>query len=230
MELTLFLIIAFLFAVGAIAGWCIEVIFRKFFSKANPERRWLNPGFCLGPYLPLYGCGLVALFFLSYFGDMVGYGETWVSKIVLFFIMALIMTVIELIAGLLSVYVFKVRLWDYRNQWGNFKGIICPKFTFLWAVLSAAYYFLVQPNILSSLKWLSTHLTFSFAVGLFYGVFIIDVIISSGTAVKLRKYAKEKDIVVTQNGSTAQNSQIGFGKGLLNFLFNSRVQKKEKEN
>lgn len=230
MSLTVPLIIAFLFAVGSMGGWCIEVIFRRFFSKKNPERKWLNPGFCLGPYLPLYGFGLVVLFFLSYFGEAIGYGETALSKVILFFVMALMMTLLELIAGILCTKVFKMKLWDYSKEWGNFMGIICPKFTLFWALLSAAYYFLVQPNILDSLYWLAAHLTFSFFVGLFYGVFIIDVIVSSGVAVKIRAYAKENNIVVNRGIHGTQGIEVGgFGKGLLNFFYNSRVHSDKKK-
>lgn len=53
--MSLFLTIAFLFFIGSMAGWVIEVVFRRFFSSANPERKWINPGFLSGPYLPLYG-------------------------------------------------------------------------------------------------------------------------------------------------------------------------------
>ena len=52
------LIFAFLFFIGSCLGWCMEVFFRRFFSRANPERKWINPGFLAGPYLPLYGFGL----------------------------------------------------------------------------------------------------------------------------------------------------------------------------
>lgn len=50
--MSLFLTIAFLFFIGSMAGWVIEVVFRRFFSSANPERKWINPGFLSGPYLP----------------------------------------------------------------------------------------------------------------------------------------------------------------------------------
>ena len=43
--MSLFLTIAFLFFIGSMAGWGIEVVFRRFFSSANPERKWINPGF-----------------------------------------------------------------------------------------------------------------------------------------------------------------------------------------
>lgn len=62
--MNLFLTIAFLFFIGSMAGWVIEVVFRRFFSSANPERKWINPGFLSGPYLPLYGFSLCVLFLL----------------------------------------------------------------------------------------------------------------------------------------------------------------------
>ena len=60
--MNLFLTLAFLFFIGAITGWVIEVLFRRFLSSANPERKWINPGFCTGPYMTLYGVGLCMLY------------------------------------------------------------------------------------------------------------------------------------------------------------------------
>ncbi|MGN0035225.1 MAG: hypothetical protein ACI364_05820 [Coriobacteriales bacterium] len=33
----------------------MELFFRRFISSNNPQRKWINPGFLAGPYLPLYG-------------------------------------------------------------------------------------------------------------------------------------------------------------------------------
>lgn len=60
----------------------------------------------------------------------------------LFLTMTILMTVIEYIAGYLSLKINKVRLWDYTDQWGNINGIICPKFSLFWGILGAVYYFL----------------------------------------------------------------------------------------
>ena len=59
--MTPLLVFAFLFLIGSLLGWGIEVVFRCFFSANNPERKWINPGFCMGPYLPLFGVGLCVL-------------------------------------------------------------------------------------------------------------------------------------------------------------------------
>ena len=57
--------LCFLFFVGSVSGWVAELLFRRFLSSANPERKWINPGFCIGPYLPLYGVGLCLLYLIA---------------------------------------------------------------------------------------------------------------------------------------------------------------------
>ena len=147
----LFLVFADLFFLGSVAGWVLEVFFRRFFSRANPERRWINPGFCTGPWLPLYGCGLCILYLLSALERFSLIRDPAWNRVCLFAVMALAMTGIEYLAGLLALRVAKVRLWDYTDQWGNIQGIICPKFSLAWAVLGALYYFLIHPRILGAL-------------------------------------------------------------------------------
>ena len=59
-----FMILALLFFMGCIIGWFIELFYRRF-NKANTSRKWVNPGFLVGPYVPLYGFGLCALYLLA---------------------------------------------------------------------------------------------------------------------------------------------------------------------
>lgn len=194
--MNVFLELAFLFFMGSVSGWVLEVLFRRFFSRANPERKWINPGFCTGPYLPLYGCGLCLMYLIAGLEKWNLITDPFWNKVVLFLAMAVCMTVIEYIAGVLSLKLMKVRLWDYSNEWGNIQGIICPKFSLIWAVLSVIYYFLIHPHILGAIQWLSRNLAFSFVVGLFFGVFIIDVAHSMQLAAKLRRFAEENNVVV----------------------------------
>ena len=100
-----FLIIVFLFFFGSGGGWVLELFFRRFFSGANPERKWLNPGFLFGPCVPLYGFGTVVLFILSEFESQIfgQFGGSWWYYLVMFFGMALAMTALEYIAGLMSL-------------------------------------------------------------------------------------------------------------------------------
>ena len=190
-----FLILAFLFFIGCFLGWGLEVIYRRF-SPANVSRRWINPGFLVGPYLPLYGFGLCLMYLIASLEKRSVIDSPVWNRVVLFAAMAVCMTVIEYIAGILSLKILKVRLWDYTGEWGNIQGIICPKFSLIWAVLGAAYYFLIHPRILSAIHWLSQNLAFSFVIGFFFGVFIIDVAHSAQLAAKLKAFAEENDVVV----------------------------------
>lgn len=189
----LFLSLAFLFHIGSTAGWCMELLFRHF---TNPERKWINPGFCVGPYVPLYGFGLCILYLLASLEKYSLLGNPVWNRVALFVAMAICMTAIEYIAGILCVKVLKVRLWDYSRMWGNIQGIICPLFSFFWAVLGAVYYFLLHPWIEKALLWLSNNLAFSFFIGFFFGVFAIDVVYSAQLIAKIKRFAEDNEVIV----------------------------------
>lgn len=168
------LTLAFLFAVGSFLGWCLEVVFRHFVTH-----KWINPGFLIGPYLPLYGFSLCIL-----------------KKLMLFVIMAICITAIEYIAGLIFIKGMNIKLWDYSDQWGNVQGIICPLFSFFWLLLSATYCFFIHPYILNSLDWLAQNLAFSFIIGFFFGIFVLDLVYSLRLVRRIRLFAAEHQIVV----------------------------------
>ena len=187
------LTLAFLFFIGSLVGWGMELLFRHFTS---PERKWFNPGFCVGPYLPLYGFGLCILYLIASLERFNLITDPFWNKAVLFIFMALCMTAIEYIAGILCLRIWKVRLWDYSKQPGNIQGIICPQFSLIWAALGAAYYFLIHPYILGALDWLSRNLAFSFFIGLFYGVFLVDVVYSTQLVAKIKQFAEKNEVIV----------------------------------
>lgn len=191
-----FLTLAFLFFIGSVAGWGIEVVFRRFCSSSNPEHKWINPGFCTGPYLPLYGFGLCMLFLIARLGGTIQFASAFWSKAAVFLTMAVAMTAIEYVAGFMCLKLAKVRLWDYTGLWGNIQGIICPLFSFFWAILGAIYYFFIDPYIMGALMWLSNNLAFSFVIGLFFGVFLIDVAHSAQLVAKLKHFADENKVIV----------------------------------
>lgn len=49
----------------------------------------------------------------------------------------LVVTLIEFLVGMISVYIFHVKMWDYSNMRFNLYGVICPQFTIFWVLLSA---------------------------------------------------------------------------------------------
>ncbi len=197
------LVLAYLFFIGSVFGWGLEVFFRKFFSLSNPEHRWINPGFCVGPYVPIYGCGLCVLFVLAWMGEATGLQDSPWGVAGLFVSMAVSMTLIEYVAGILLLKIAKLRLWDYSSMRGNVNGLICPLFSFFWAVLGAVYYFLIHPHILDALNWLANNLAFSFVIGYFFGVFTLDLAYSFHLTARLKAFAEENEVVVKYEAAKA---------------------------
>lgn len=193
----IFLTLAYLFFIGSVLGWVLELLYRNLTQK---NKKWINPGFCTGPYLPIYGFGLCALYLLASLEQYSLIADPFWNKAVLFAAMALGMTAIEYAAGVFCLKYLKVRLWDYFDLWGNIQGIICPLFSLFWAILGALYYFLIHPYILGGLSWLSRNLAFSFFIGMFFGIFIIDVAHSAQLVVKLKQFAEEHTIVLKYEG------------------------------
>lgn len=180
-----FLKIVFIFFIGSTLGWIIELFFRRFYHG-----KWVNPGFLVGPYLPIYGFGLVSLT-----GIYLTLNSFNLNPVFIIILMGICMTIIELVGGIISLK-NNVRLWDYRDRWLNYKGIICPLFSFIWTVVGGYYYYVLAPHVLNALNWFSQNLLFSFILGLFTGIIIIDTIYSTKLYIKIRKFAKENDIVV----------------------------------
>lgn len=185
------LVAAFLFFVGSVVGWCIEVLFRRIFTA----KKWINPGFLTGPYLPLYGFGVAMLFAISLIPIDTGY--YWLDSLIIILIMGVVMTLIEYIAGLIFIKGMKIKLWDYTNRWGNIQGIICPLFSFLWLLVCAFYYFVIDPFVIEAVVWFVHHITFAFFVGIFFGVFFVDLGHSINLSAKITAFAKKHDIVVS---------------------------------
>ena len=175
--MSLFLSFVFIFFIGSVIGWVLELFFRRIVHG-----KWVNPGFLVGPYLPTY----IHLFFSNF--DL--------SPIVVILLMGVVMTLIELIAGLTFIKGGGVKLWDYSDRWLNYKGIICPLFSAIWTIVGAIYYYFIADHILNALFWFSQNLSFSFVLGIFFGVIILDFIYSAKILVKIRKFAKENDIEV----------------------------------
>lgn len=44
-------------------------------------------------------------------------------------------TLLELVVGQACLAVWGLRVWDYRAEWADLAGFICPKYTILWYLL-----------------------------------------------------------------------------------------------
>ena len=175
-------IISTLFVIGSLLGWIIELFFRRFVS----QKKWVNPGFLTGPYLPIYGFGVVVLYAVS--NIPLGIELKAVDIIVRIIIIGFGMTFIEFIAGLIFIKGLKIKLWDYSDRKGNIMGIICPIFSLAWLVVGSLYYFLLNPVLVEGISWISENLIYTFFVGGVVGAMIVDLSYSIHLATKLKQF------------------------------------------
>lgn len=213
-----------IFYIGAIGGWIIELFYRRYVS----QKKWLNPGFLKGPYLPLYGFGVVCLYLICQI-DISQYGipYEW-SVIYQLVLITIVMTGIEYLAGIIFIKGMKIKLWDYSDRWGNIQGIICPLYSLFWGMIGIAYYFFLHSSIMSAVIWLSLNPIFSFFVGAIFGIFIIDFSISMNLATKIKAFAKKENIVIHfeafKNSLVQRGNEVKEKVSFLNPFSNSNLQ------
>ncbi len=243
------IILLTMFIIGCMLGYLSEVLFRRFVSA----KKWVNPGFMHGPWLPLYGFGLVTMFIISatiirflpnnltlynpngnLFGNTISNGPT-IYDLIPIFIMFIALVLLEFIGGLIFVKGFKVRLWDYTNLKGNILGIICPEFSLIWFIVSVIYYYALNPYLYLMFEELfnfifnyhDINFIFIFILGIVYGVFILDLVISLNVFNKLIKIIKNsKEIKNYEEFRTQQKQRLLIGKAkLLEMVPNSIKEK-----
>lgn len=111
------------FFIYCFIGWCFESTY-----VSLKKRRFVNRGFLMGPFLPIYGSGAIMMLVVSapfqdnmiatYFAGLVG------------------ATALEYVTGVTMEALFKVRYWDYSNQKFNFQGHICLSSSLAWGAFT----------------------------------------------------------------------------------------------
>ena len=141
------------FLIFSFLGWCVEVVFHIYKTG-----RFVNRGLAKGPICPIYGIGICTSYFL-------------LSSIENFILLSLlsmaIATIVELSVGFLLDKVLGQRLWDYTEEAGNIHGYVCPRFSLIWGVVSAAVIKLIpriDPLILALRTPIGCALAFTLAV------------------------------------------------------------------
>lgn len=124
-----------LFVIGSVTGYIIEFLYRSLNSKT-----FVNPGFFKGPYLPIYGIGLIILNIIP----IIIFNN---NIIILSFISTFFLTSLEYISGVIFIKKLNIPLWDYSERRGNIHGVICFDFILYWFFLSVLYYLLLHEKI-----------------------------------------------------------------------------------
>ena len=118
--------------IGATLGWVLELLFRRLFSSANPERKWINPGFCVRAVSARwYGCGLCFLYLIASLEQFSIIRDPFWNRVVPVPDHGGVHDRDGIFRRLIALKGFHVRLWDYSKQWGNIPGSHLPKI-FAW--------------------------------------------------------------------------------------------------
>jgi len=188
--------IAFIFVFGCIGGWLIEFFYRHFVPSIGQTKKWVNPGFLSGPWLPIYGVGLSCLYLMSFITFPGMDPEGWGTKTLVLLIMIVTMTIFELITGYIFIIRLNIRLWDYTDNRFNYRGIICPLYTFFWGLICAIYYLIVHKPMLKVLDVVTNLPGYHIVMIAFFVVFAIDFMHAAKILRLLKHLAKEYNIVV----------------------------------
>jgi uncharacterized membrane protein len=162
-----------IFIIYSFFGWLIEM----FFVYLN-DKKFVNRGFLLGPYCPIYGFGAFILIYV-----MTHYEK---SPLDLFMTYAIYASLLEYITSFLMEKLFNARWWDYSHMKFNVNGRICLSNAILFGLLGMIMGYFVNPLILHLLNIIPYHLfiTVSMTIAI---IFMIDLFISFNIVTKLRK-------------------------------------------
>lgn len=143
-------------------GWLMEVIL-----KFIQYHRFINRGFLIGPYCPIYGFGVVAIIVLvgGYIGWYGGISDTFLAG-------AVICGILEYFVGWYMEKMFHARWWDYSNKPMNLHGRIWIGNMALFGVASVFVLKFISPRLLNVLSAWPENLIIALA-------FIIVILVST---------------------------------------------------
>ena len=170
-----------LFFTYAILGWLMEVG-----CKLLETKKFINRGFLIGPYCPIYGWGaiIITLLLNKYLAD----------PIALFIMAIVICSIIEYATSYFMEKIYHARWWDYSRRKYNINGRICLETMIPFGILGVLIMYFANPfftGIYEKIPENALTVICSFLVI----VFLIDNIISSHiiSTIKVEGIKAEKD-------------------------------------
>ena len=146
------------------------------------EKKFVDRGFLVGPYCPIYGCGviLITLLLQKYADDIV----------VTFFLSVIICGTLEYLTSYIMEKIFKARWWDYSNNKFNINGRICLETLVPFGIGGVLVLFVFNPfleKIINLIPGLALHIV----TGVLCVLFLIDCIASFKIILNLKEMTKE---------------------------------------
>lgn len=178
-----FEILFLLFIIYSLIGWLIETTLKTIESK-----KFINRGFLIGPYLPIYGIGSLLMTILL---------KPFSKNVIILAIMSLVIcSILEYITSYLMEKLFKARWWNYSNRILNINGRVCIGNSILFGLGGLIILKITNPILVNYLNNIDTRLLFWVTIILSI-IFIIDLLISY---IVINSF--KKDVIVKLEDST----------------------------
>ncbi len=165
-----------LFIMYSFLGWCMETTLISIQNK-----RFINRGFLLGPYCPIYGYG--SLFIVTLLG------RYSYDPLVLFVMTVVVCSILEYFTSWIMEILFKARWWDYSKRKFNLNGRVCLYNAVAFGVLGLLVNYVLNPCFKGLIEKLSTSQLY-WVAGILATIYIIDNIISFIVIFGFRKVTK----------------------------------------
>lgn len=196
---TLFMI----FIIYSIAGWTMETV-----GGLIKQKKFVNRGFLIGPYCPIYGCGVVLITVLlsKYKGDI----------IVLFGLSMLLCGTLEYMTSYFMEKIFDARWWDYKRMRFNINGRICLETLSGFAIGGVIIVNFTNPIILNLVNEIP-NFALNIITSVLLLIYIIDTIVSFEIILSVKNIAKgfSKDVKDNTEEISLKVKQILLGKSQL---------------
>lgn len=175
-----------LFIIYSILGWIMEVTL-----GIIQNQKFVNRGFLIGPYCPIYGVGGIAITlllsnFIETMENISLVDSIWISSIVIICICGLL----EYMTSYVMEKLFHARWWDYKKFKFNINGRICLETLIPFTIIGQIILRYASPafiNILSNIPEIWLHIL----TGTFLVIFITDIAISYNIIHSFKKISNE---------------------------------------
>lgn len=170
-----------LFFFCSVLGWLMEVT-----CKLIQFRRFINRGFLIGPYCPIYGFGAVFVTWLL--------SDFSASPVAVFGLAVLICGTLEYLTSYLMEKLFHARWWDYSQKKFNLNGRVCADTLLPFGLLGLTMIYFVKPWFFGLLGRVPDATLHWISYGLL-AILLSDVVVSTLVLSKIRKHTNlsEKD-------------------------------------
>ena len=158
-------------------GWLMETTIKSINAK-----KFINRGFLIGPYCPIYGwgCLLIIILLEKYTPYPIG----------LFCMSIIICTILEYLTSYLMEKIFNARWWDYSTKKFNLNGRVCLDTMIPFGILGTLMMYFVNPFFTKILNKVPTKTLNIIAIILLI-VFTFDNIISYNAISKFKGATKK---------------------------------------